>query len=132
MRVIIGVSYFSEPTYKDEVEFHEVVLFSRRNGGTEIGRLDKIFADWNEANKALKKLITGGAFNYGSIRTIKRDGEVSFLGILFEAGEKNEVSHISVQDVIAMFIGNRNLGIIQPLMPYAKRLTEEVLEGNYE
>lgn len=128
----MGNVYFSKPTYKDKIEFHEVVLFSRRHSGTEIGRLDKVFADWNEADKALKKLITGRAFNYGTIRTIQRDGEVSFHGILFEGGNVNSTSNISVQDVIATFIGDRNLGIIQPLMPDAIRLTAEVIDGNYE
>ncbi|QNF29636.1 hypothetical protein [Metabacillus elymi] len=130
----MGKAYFSEPTCNDVIELHEVVLFCRRNSGTEIGRLDKVFTDWNEANKALKKLINGGAFNYGTIRTIKRDGEVRFLGILFEDRNESAFSPVtvqSVQDVIATLIGNRNLGIIKPLIKEAKRLTAEVLEGNY-
>lgn len=129
---MLGKGYFSEPTYSDEVKFHEVVLFCRRNSGTEIGRLNKVFADWDEANKALKKLINSRAFNYGTIRTINRVGEVTYLGILFEDGIENATSHLSVQDVITTFLSDRNLGIIQPLMPEAIRLTKEVLEGNYE
>lgn len=129
---MLGKGYFTELTYGNEVEFNEVVLFSRRNSGTEIGRLDKVFANWDEANKALKKLIHGGAFNYGTIRSFNLDGKVRYLGILFKDGEENSISSLSVQDVIETFIGDRNLGVIQPMMPESIRLTTEVLQGNYE
>lgn len=128
----MGGVRFSEPTYKEKIQFHEVVLFSRRNSGTEIGQLGKVFADWDEANKALKKLITGGAFNYGTIRSTSQEGKVQYLGILFKDGNENSISELSVQDVVTTFIGDRNLGVIEPLMPEAERITAEVLEGNYE
>lgn len=127
-----GTAYFSEPTYNDQINIYEVVLFQRRNSGTEIGRLDKLFTDYEEADKALKKLVTGKAFNYGVVRITKRTGEVTYLGIFFDNGSNNNLSNLSVQDVVGTFIGDRILGIIQPLMEESIRLTKEVLEGNYE
>jgi hypothetical protein len=122
---------FSEVTDDDEIRFHEVVLFSRRNSGVEIGRLGKLFYEWDEANKALKKLIFGGAYNFGTIRTTKENGDFYYLGIQFTDQEEDLTAHLAVQDMITFYVADKKLGVVQPLMTECKRLTKEVLEGNY-
>lgn len=125
---------FSKLDQEEEHRLHEVVLFSRRNSGTEVGRLKKVFLDYKEACKALEKLVYGGAYSMGTIRInyIEKDRDLEYLGTVLNISEDKKFVKLSVQDVIKTFLGNRKFGVIKPMMSDAIRLTEEVLKGNYD